>query len=282
MRAAYANGVLAAFEQNGLTDWDAVYGTSAGGALAAWFSAGQAAFAQETWAYVQDERIMSYKRWLLRRGPLLDHDRLFEIVYADEHPLDTQAVQAAEHPVIVTATEVETGQGHYQDIRDGPVLDWLKATGRLPMAAGNPVEIDGTAYLDGGLADPVPIQKAIDDGHEEIVLLLNRPQRERAGEPWLVTRLLGRKYPALSHLIEEHATLWNEAVDIAHDPPGGVQVHILQPSQLLDLARLSRDLDDLDHALALGRSDGEAFIETYRDGSPQRHNGHKGEQKNPA
>lgn len=259
MRAAYANGVLAGLEDAGVT-FDAVYGTSAGGALAAWFSAGQARYALDTWMYAHDERIMSYRRWLLRQGPLLDHDRLFEVVYEDERPLDVDAILDAEHPVVVTATEVETGEGVYHDLREGDVLDWLRATGRLPLASGPPVEIDGHRYLDGGIAIPIPIEKAIDDGADEVLLVLNRPERKSEAESWFLAAIVGQRYPELFDLVRQHAELWNDAVELAKDPPDDVDVSILQPDEYLDLGRLSRDEELLENAIETGLADAEAFL----------------------
>lgn len=260
MRAAYANGVLAGLEEAGVS-FDAVYGTSAGGALAAWFSAGQARYALDTWAYAHDERIMSYRRWLLRRGPLLDHDRLFEVVYEEEHPLAVQAVRGAGHPIVVTATDVDTGKGHCQDIRKGPVLDWLRATGRLPLASGPPVEIDGHRYLDGGMAIPIPIEQAIEDGADQVLLVLNRPERKSEAESWFLAALVGQRYPELFDLVKRHAELWNEAVELARDPPEGVDVTIVQPEEYLDLGRLSRDEALIEHAIEEGEQDARELLE---------------------
>jgi predicted patatin/cPLA2 family phospholipase len=259
MRSAYANGVLAAFEDAGLT-FDAVYGTSAGGALAAWWAAGQARYAAETWDYVNDDRILSYRRWLLRQGPLLDHDALFEVVYEDERPLDVEAVQSTDYPVIVTATEVETGNVVYHDLREGDVIDWLRATGRLPLASGPPVEIGGVRYLDGGLADPIPVQKAIDDGADEIVVVLNRPQRKSEAESWLLGAVVGQRFPELFDLVRRHADIWNEQAEIAKNPPPGVTTQIVQPDECLDLARLSRDEDKIHNALRNGEQDGKRAV----------------------
>lgn len=252
MRGAYANGVLAVLEEEGV-GFDAVYGTSAGGALAAWFSAGQARYALDTWEYVHDDRIMSYRRWLLRQGPLLDHDGLFEIVYEDERPLDLDAVRKAAHPIVVTATDVDTGEAVYHDLREGDVLDWLRATGRLPIASGPPVEIGGRRYLDGGIADPVPIERAIEDGADEILLVLNRPERKSEAESLVLAAVVGQRYPELFDLVRRHAELWNEALETAQDPPEGVEVTIVQPEDYLDLGRLSRDEELIQHAIDEGR-----------------------------
>ena len=262
MRATYANGVVAAWEEAGYDPFTAVYGTSAGGALAGWWSAGQAREALETWRYAQDERIMSYKRWLLRRGPLLDHDRLFEIVYQDEHRLDVEAIKACGHPVVVTLTDADTGQLHYQDIREGPTLDWLRATGRLPLATGDPVRVNGHRFVDGGLTEPVPVRKAIEDGAREVVVLLNKPPSGRTSEPWLVEFAVRNRFPALEGLVAEHHELHARSLSPAFDPPGGVRVHIIRPEKSLPVHRLTRDLDQLEESMRAGERDGRAFLET--------------------
>lgn len=267
MRAAYANGVLAAFEEHGFDPFDAVYGTSAGGALAAWWSAGQAVHAAETWGYARDPRIMSYRRWLTFQGPLLDHETLFKVVYEEEMPLDVEAVAQADHPVVVTVTDARTGQVHYQDVREGPVLEWLKATGRLPLATGPPVEIDGRLWLDGGLVVPVPAEKAIEDGATEVVALLNRAAGDRTAEPWISEWMVRRKFPALEGLVRDHHKLHAENMAWLHEPPEGVTTHVIRPEKELPVHRLSRDLEAVDQAIETGRADGRAFIEARGPGT---------------
>lgn len=268
MRATYANGVLAALEEADDRDWHAVYGTSAGGALAAWFAAGQARFALDTWRYAQDRRVMSYRRWITRRGPLLDHDTMFRVVYEAEAPLDVEAVKRAPFAVVVTATDVETGETRYVDVRRGPVLDWLRATGRLPLGTGPAVEIEGRRFVDGGVTDPIPVERAIADGHDDIVCVLNRPAGARAPEPRYVSDLVGRYYPALADAVRDHHGLHNRAVALAERPPAGVRVRIIRPTRPLAVGRLTRDLKELRAAMDAGFADGQAFVERARTAPP--------------
>jgi len=265
MRAAYTNGVVAAFEDAGLGPIDAVYGTSAGGALAAWFSAGQARFALGTWRYASDARVMSWRRWLTGRGPLLDHDALFQIVYRTERPLDVDAVARAPHRVIVAVTDLETGRPEYVDIRRGPVLDWLRATGRLPIGAGPAVDVDGRRWLDGGLADPIPLAQAIRDGARDIVCVLNEPRGERDPESFVAAWVIGRRYPAVRELVERHHVMHDDAVRLAERPPPGVTVHVIQPRRHLRVGRLTRDPDRIAQAILEGERDGRAFAAEHAD-----------------
>ncbi|MGB1586445.1 MAG: patatin-like phospholipase family protein [Thermoplasmatota archaeon] len=260
MKAAYANGVLSAFEAAGFHPWDLVVGTSAGGALAAWYSAGQARYAEGTWAYAADPRILSYKRGLLRRSPILDHEALLEIVYREEHPLDVAAVQSARWPVIVTACNVQTGEVRYQDLREADVIAWLKATGRLPLASGPPVPIDGETWVDGGTCDPVPTRYALEQGATELVLITNKPPGPRRADPKPLVAYTSRRFPALRDGIEQHQERKAAGVQLAMQPPKGVTGHVLFPSQPTQVSRLSRDLRAIEAAIELGRADGEAFL----------------------
>ena len=42
-------------------------------------------------------------------------------------------------------------------------FDIIKASSAVPVAC-EPYVVDGVPYFDGGIADPVPVQKALEDG----------------------------------------------------------------------------------------------------------------------
>jgi predicted patatin/cPLA2 family phospholipase len=261
MKAAYANGVLSAFEEAGLTKWDAIYGTSAGGALAAWFAAGQARFAEKTWDYAADPRILSFRRWARLKGPLLDHEALLDIVYVREHPLDVEALRRCPAPVVVTATDVHSGEVVYHDLRQGDAIAWLKATGRLPMGSGPPVAIDGRELLDGGILDPIPVRRAVADGFTDVTVVLNKPKGHRQKDNAVLAGIAARRYPKLRQGILHHYQIKSEAFDYCESPPDGVTVRTVRPREPLGLGRLTRDPRLIRRAIEAGRSDGKAFAE---------------------
>ena len=49
----------------------------------------------------------------------------------------------------------------------------LRATCAIPFVFPT-ITIDGVPYYDGGLADPIPIRKAIADGNEKNLIILTR------------------------------------------------------------------------------------------------------------
>lgn len=260
MKAAYANGVLTAFERAGYAPFDIVAGTSAGGALAAWFSAGQAEFAEGTWNYARDRRIMDLWRFYSGRGPFLDHEALLDIVYEKEMPIDQAAIQRCKHAVIVNASCVETGETVHVDLRHEPIIPWLKATGRLPLASGHPVLIEGRHYLDGGITEHLPTEWAVQQGCTRITAIVNKPPGYTTGDNRFLTALAARRYPKLADGIRGHQKLKEDSLHFLDHPPRGIKIQTIRPARFTGLHRLSRDLDVIRGGIEQGRRDGEAHL----------------------
>ncbi|HET6398712.1 MAG TPA: patatin family protein [Candidatus Thermoplasmatota archaeon] len=257
MKATFAHGALCAFEEAGWRDFS-IYGTSAGGAVGAWFAAGQAEYARKTWDYAADPRFLDYGR-LLRGGPLLDHDALIDIVYAKEMPLDVPAVRRHRHPVVVTASDADTGETLVADVRRGDTLAWLRATGRLPLFSGPPVTLEGRRLVDGGVLEPIPLRRAVEDGHKHILLLANTPPGPRRSDARMVLHLAGRRYPALRQAILEHEARKESALALAAAPPAGVRVDVVR-SPPGGPHRLDRRLALLHAHLERGRQAGHDYL----------------------
>lgn len=259
MRGAYTTGVVDVLAEMGIT-FDAVYGTSAGGTASAWFAAGQTDVYVDSWAYVNDPRVMNYGRWISRRGPLLDMDHLIYHVYPNELGIDVKKVQKANHAVVVTATHVETARTRFFDLRDTPVLDALRATSALPLATSGPVRLDGEWYLDGGLSGPLPVARALADGHKEIVVVLNKVGEERRAEPLPFSWYFGRRFPALAAAGYHHHRIVNDAVRLADAPPDGVAVTVIRPLKEHGLTRFTRDMDRIHRGIEQGRKEARAVL----------------------
>ena len=66
--------------------------------------------------------------------------------------------------------------GRMQWFSDGPAAERIQASAALP-ALLPPVTIDGEAFIDGGVVNNVPIDRAIAQGAERIFVLLCGPLR---------------------------------------------------------------------------------------------------------
>lgn len=254
-RATYATGACAALQAAGFVP-DAVYGTSAGGALAAWYAAGQMELACRTWDAVRDRALLSYRRALLGRH-VFDLRALYHHYYPNVFGIDVAAVRRAPFPVHVTITDADTCETIYPDVRHAEhPLALVHAGAAIPILSEAPVPWNGRRCVDGGTTDPIPIAKAIADGHKEIVVVLNRPPGERQPEPEWAVRLIARKLPAIEAVARDHHGIHNRAVRLALAPPPGVRVHVIRPSSDTGVSRATRDLGRIRRAIERGRMDG--------------------------
>ena len=180
-------------------------------------------------------------------GTLSNHD--------GENPLDYEAFAANPAQFTVVACDARDGSTKYftKDDMHYDDYDILKARSAVPVAC-QPYVIDGVPYFDGGIADPVPVQKAIDDGCDRIVLVLTRPKdviREQHKDV-APARILRRSHPkAAERLLERYAT-YNTEVAAAKQYEAEGKVLILAPEELYGLSTLSKTYEGLERMYRAG------------------------------
>jgi predicted patatin/cPLA2 family phospholipase len=264
MRGAYSMAVLAELEEMGLTGrFSAIYGSSAGALNAAYFLASRAG---EGVAMYLDQ---TGGRRLIdptRIRPIIDIDYLVDEVLLRHGPLDGSAVLDSPTDLIVFATNATTGEGQRFHVKDRrvPLAELFRATAAVPIVFGREVEIDGERYCDGGLFDQAPLREAIDDGCENVLLVLTRPldhvvTRVTLAERWFMrtlARVVGHS-PGVVRLLgsERERMRWVMAVVSGKDPvPANVWV-IAPTDGAVPASRLTRSKRRLLRTVEAARAD---------------------------
>src|SRR3954454_16825615 len=145
MRGAVSGGMALALDELGLAHaFDAAYGSSAGTLNAMWLVSGRGGGGIPTWTDPElVHQLISRRRALLRRGPVVDVRTLDEERYEQLSPGLFDAVLAGSTELHPIATAVETGEAVdlHRDIADPRSLRLaLRASAALPLLAGPPVE----------------------------------------------------------------------------------------------------------------------------------------------
>lgn len=83
--------------------------------------------------------------------------------------LPIRCFEELKHSLIITTTNLQTGQSCYHE-RQGDLIDPVIASMSLP-GAFPPVWIAGHQHVDGGVADNVPFDKALDCGARELLMI---------------------------------------------------------------------------------------------------------------
>ncbi len=264
MRGVISGGALLAMEELGLTEaFDEVYAESAGAINGSYFLAGQAALGSRI--YFED---IANHRFInpFRVRRILDLDYLVDDVMVRAKPLDAQRVQRSRSRFLVSLTNAADGGRKVVDVRNAqePLLRILKATAAIVPLYNRAVALHDGWYVDGGIADPIPVRNAIANGCTHILVLLTRPPAYRdsgfRGPMWLAARLLlGKKWNAsLVHtLFHEKFKRYNAARDLAFGyarPERPVSIAVLCPDgDAYGVARLTRDAQRLRNALLASR-----------------------------
>lgn len=83
--------------------------------------------------------------------------------------LPIRCFEELKHPLVITTTNLQTGQSCYHE-RHGDLIEPMIASMSLP-GAFPPVWIAGNQHVDGGVADNVPFDKALDRGARELLMI---------------------------------------------------------------------------------------------------------------
>lgn len=148
-------------------------------------------------------------------------------------PFDWDAFR--EYPGIckVGVTSAVTGAAEFLDGRDmDEAFTMLRATCALPLFFPA-IELNGQKYYDGGLASPIPIDQAFEDGCDKLLVILTQPKGfvKRLGKyDRLGARVIGRKYPAIKDTILSRPERYNKIVKRCEELEKEGKVMILRPN----------------------------------------------------
>lgn len=110
------------------------------------------------------------------------------------------------------------------------------------------VNIDDTPYLDGGLADSVPIRRAQEMENEKIVVILtkNRGYRKKVVSPAMqkIYRRAYKSYPNLVRTIFKRSFEYNKTMNYLDQLEKRGEIFILRP-QVTPVSRLERNKETL-------------------------------------
>lgn len=260
MRGVASAGAIIALEQLGFTRaFDAVYGASAGAINGAYFLAGQAAFG--TSIYYQDIANRRFiNPWRVRK--IVDMDFLFDEIIARRKRLDLVRLRENPTPLRIIATDALTGRETIFSSHDenADLLAALKASAALPILYPHPVRIDDRLYVDGGVANAIPIEPALREGCTDLLVVLTVPKTHRAQPPHVLERTLAARWlrplsPSLERAFLHRHEAYNRALDLAlgrHEVSANIVALFLTPR--LSLRRLTTDVRTLKRAaIEMGR-----------------------------
>jgi len=255
MRGAWAAGVLAFLHEQGRRQYDLVYAASSGACSAAYFVAGMWEPGLTIWREHASKVVR--KANFLRHKPIIDLAYLVDHVFRQHVPLSVEALQKAPTRFFIVLTDCQTGEPVYFHARDERVFAALRATSSMALATRGFDYVDGQPFADGGVADPIPIQRALQDGATDItVVLTHRLDLRLKPMPHWLGKIAYPEFPNVARAWTDGQCLrYNSAIDLIKQPPAGVRLRVFSPLRPLAVGAFTIEQKRIDAALASGHDE---------------------------
>ncbi len=186
--------------------------------------------------YRNDKRYMSRQN-LIKEKSLFGLDFVFGEIPIKLIPFDMETFRSYTGTCLVGVTNAVTGQAEYKNAMDmDEQYTMLRATCALPVFFPA-IEMDGQKYYDGGLADPIPVRKALADGCDKVIIVLTQPHgyvKHLGKYDKMGIRVLGRKYPEMKKAIKSRPERYNEEVKFCEQLVKEGKAMLLRPNHLLN------------------------------------------------
>lgn len=186
--------------------------------------------------YRNDKRYMGRGNFRTCRS-LFGLDFVFGEIPDELVPFDKETFQSYEGECKVGVTNAATGQAEFLDARDmDDKYTMLRATCAMPLFFPA-IEWNGEKYYDGGLASPIPVEKALEDGCDKLLVVLTQPKGfvKRLGKyDKIGAQVLKRKYPEVRKTILSRPERYNETVKKCERLEKEGKIMILRPNYLIN------------------------------------------------
>ncbi|HYH32162.1 MAG TPA: patatin-like phospholipase family protein [Pseudonocardia sp.] len=274
MRGAYVAGMLRALDRAGLVPaFDEVYGASSGGFSGAAFLTGDAAACAASYPEDLCTEVFINMRRLGTRRPVVALDHLVHDVLGDRKPLAWHELGRTPAPLRVVATDTADLTAHTLEGMV-TVADWqcaLRASAAIPLLSGPPVPYGGRRWVDGSVAEPLAMVRALRGGATHVLVLLCRgtddlhPDADAGLSLW--ARALDRLVPGLGSLAQgsrRYGTDLRLVTDAAHPERGPGHLAAIGPARSAGLGALCVDPARVGEAVRIGDESAVAALEAVR------------------
>lgn len=184
-------------------------------------------------------------RSVIKKKSILDMDMVFDTFPKKIYPFDFETYFQSDMVCEIVTTNCETGKAEYMTEQSDPdrLMKLCRASSSMPLLSPI-VNIDGVPYLDGGLADSVPVRRALQSGNEKIVLVLTRNPGYRKkpiskGTAKLYRRAY-KKYPNLVHAAIYRNHVYNKTMELVERLEEEEKIFVIRPL-VPTVSRLERD-----------------------------------------
>ena len=200
-------------------------------------------------------------RHLVTQGCIFDRELLYDKFPNQLLPFDFDEYFKHAKDFEMVTTNCLTGKAMYlSETSDRQrSLDIVRASSSLPYVS-KIVTVDGIPMLDGGIIDSIPINRAIETGHEHNVVILTRNKDWRdTGKDRKVPAFIYKNYPRLRVALSHRHAVYNQQIDLIDRLEAEGKITCIRPIRPMEVGRIENDVEKLEQLYEEGFAIGEKF-----------------------
>ena len=200
---------------------------------------------------------------LVRQGCIFDPVLLYDRLPNELIPFDWNTYFKYSENFEMVTTNCLTGQAEYLSDHEDKQrsLDIVRASSSLPYVS-KVVDVDGIPMLDGGIVDSIPVERAMQLGHDMNVVVLTRNKGYRSDEKdRKIPPFVYKNYPRLRVALSHRVKAYNAQLQLVDDLEAAGKIVCIRPERPLEVGRMEKDVQKLERLYEEGFTLGERFCQ---------------------
>ena len=246
LRGVFTCGVLDCFMDHGIR-FPFTVGVSAGACNGLSYMSGQRGRAKSSNIDLMEKHQYVGLKYLFTQGCIMDFKLLFEDFPEKIIPYNYDAYFSNPDRFVMVTTNCLTGKAEYFEEKKSSerVMSIVKASSSLPYVT-QITYVDGIPMLDGGIADSIPVQYAMDQGYGKLVVILTRNYGYRKKESRMpVAKAFYRKYPELQKALSLRNSIYNQTLEMIENLEREGRITVIRPLKPIEVGRMEKDCSKL-------------------------------------
>lgn len=222
-------------------------GVSAGACNGLSYMSGQRGRAKASNIDLMDKYHYVGLKYLFTQGCIMDFKLLFEDFPERIIPYGYDSYFSNPDRFVMVTTNCLTGKAEYLEEKasSARVMDIVRASSSLPFVS--PVTyVDGIPMLDGGIVDSIPVEYAMNQGYDKLVVVLTRNKGYRKPDSHMgLAKFMYWKYPLLQKALSERNAVYNRTMDLIERMEAEGRITVIRPLRPVEVDRMEKDTDKL-------------------------------------
>ena len=254
-RGVFSFGITDTFIARNYDPFDIYIGVSNGVAVLCWYLIRETDNNLDKMLYAAKGDYLSYKNIFTGKDILKFHQMYDDGEKMFQPSMDKIKNNLDGKEYIAVVTDAIEANAEYYSFWDGDWMPKMIASGTLPVLVRTPSLINGRRKFDGGVSDPLPVEKAYEMGAKKIILIrtYEKQFRRKMKLENYIGALFSKKYPKLRNALLEHDKTYNRALDFIKNPPNDCEIVQLCPPKKLKSKRASKNIEILKADYKLGK-----------------------------